>query len=387
MLQRWLQPGILPIGLDCGSSGAKAIQLRRFRGALSVVAAARINAPENLADPAARAKALAQGVARRLDTAGFVGRQCVLAIDDKLVRTRSVRLPILSDLETDKAVRVDGAQRLGFDSPDAEIGWLRAGQVRQGDELREEVILAGASHHDVGIVVDALLEQNITPVAVEPSFLALARAIGRFYRRQDDQRHMRIVVDVGWSTSTVIALRGASVAFVKQLDFGGQLLDDAAAQRLNLDLESIAALRRDRQRAVTEDPSITIDPRIDRAIFDAVRPTIADLAHEISLCVRYLLVTFRGDRPQEILLVGGEAAEPRLAEVIQETTDIPTRLARPLEGIDLAQASFAGSDRRGALNQWAVAAGLSFRTDTPASTAAPSLKQRLTALKPRSRAA
>ncbi len=387
MLQRWLQPGILPIGLDCGSSGAKALQLRRFRGALSVVGAARINLPDQIEDPIARAKALAQGVARRLDTSGFVGRQCVVAIDDRLVRTRSVRLPILSDIETDKAVRVDGSQRLGFDTPDAEIGWLRAGQVRQGDELREEVILAGASHHDVGVIVDALLEQNITPIAVEPAFLALARAIGRFYRRQDDQRHMRIVVDVGWTTSTVIALRGSSVSFVKPLEFGGQLLDDAAAQRLNLDSESIAALRRDRQRAATDDPSISIDPRIDRAIFDAVRPTIADLAHEISLCIRYLLVTFRGDRPQEILLVGGEAAEPRLAEVIQETTDVPTRLARPLEGIDLAQASFAGADRRGALNQWAVAAGLSFRGDAPASTA-PSLIQRLASVrKPRSRAA
>lgn len=388
MLQRWLQPGTLPIGLDVGSSGAKILQLRRFRGALSVVGAARTSLPEPIEDPDEYAAAISKAIARRIDTAGFVGRHCIVAINDRLVRTRSVRLPVLSDSETDKAVRVDGAQRLGFDSSDAEIGWLRAGQVRQGDEMREEIILAGASHADVGRIADALLAHNILPIAVEPSFLALSRAVGRFFRRQDDQRQMRLVVDVGWSTSTVLAIRGASVAFVKPLDFGGRLLDEAAAQRLNMDIASVAELRRDRQRSNIDDGAPPVEPRIDRAVFDAVRPTLTDLAHEIALCVRYLLVTFRGDRPQEILLVGGDAAEPRLTDIIREATDIPTRIARPLEGVDLAHASFAGADRRGALSQWAVAAGLSLRADAPSPKRGnATLLQRATAALPRRKAA
>lgn len=388
MLQRWLHPGTLPIGLDVGSSGAKILQLRRFRGSLSAIAAARASLPEPIENPAESAHAIAKAIARRLDTAGFSGRQCVVSIDDRLLRTRSVRFPVLPDAETDKAVRVDGAQRLGFDTPNAEIGWLRAGQVRQGDEMREEIILAGASHTDVGNIAEALLENNIIPIAVEPSFLALSRAIGRFYRRQDDQRHMRLVVDVGWATSTVLAIRGSSVAFVKPLEFGGRLLDEAAAQRLNMDITSVVELRRDRQRAGSEESAPPVDPRIDRAVFDAVRPALTDLAHEIALCVRYLLVTFRGDRPQEILLVGGEAAEPRLADIVREATDIPTRVARPLEGVDVSQATFAGANRRGSLCQWAVAAGLSLRADAPApNNKSRSLLARASAAIPRRKAA
>lgn len=361
MLSRLIQSVTLPIGIDLGASGAKMVQLRWSRSGLSLLAALRVEAdPEAHSEEEAMASVV-QGIARRLDAGRFVGKRCVLSLPDSLISVRSLRMPRMSDEETAGAVRLDGAERLGFKDVAAEIAWVRAGEVRHGEEVRDEVILVGAERKRVESIVDALAGVGLTPLAVEPAFVAAARALGRQYRRQSDQKHVRLVVDVGWRSTGITALRGDKVAFYKQLEWGGERLDRAAADALGLAPGTVAEIRRQRFAGGLGEPGV--DPRVERAVFDAVRPMLGELAHEVTLCLRYYLVTFRGDKPQCVLVVGGEADEPRLAEVIAESTGIETRVARPLEGVDLAGAALGGADRRGSMAQWAVAAGLSLRME------------------------
>src|SRR5690606_16620547 len=121
-------------------------------------------------------------------------------------------------------------------------------------------------------------------------------------------------------------------------------------------------IRRQRLSQAFAEPGrgVAVDDRVDRAVFDAVRPLLNELAHEITLCVRYFLVTFRGAKPQGIVLAGGDATEPRLAEIVAELAGLPAQIGRPLEGIDLGTTA-APMNRRGPLAEWATAAGLTLR--------------------------
>ncbi len=360
MLQRFIHSVPLPIGVDLGASGAKLVQMRWTRGSLSLLAALRVEASADAQNEEEAFDSVVKGVARRVDAGRFVGRRCVISLPDSMLRVRSVRMPRMTDEETDSAVRLDGLERLGFEDEPAEIGWVRAGEVRQGDEVRDEVILVGAPRQRIEHIVDSIALAGLTPVAVEPSFLAVARVLGRQFRRQADQRHVRLAIDVGWRSTGITVLRGDRVAFFKQVDWGGERLDLAAADALGLAPGTVAEIRRQRLGSGGDS---NIDPRVERAVYDAVRPLLGELAHEVTLCLRYYLVTFRGDKPECALVVGGEADEPRLAEVIGEATGIETRVARPLEGVDLTNASLGGADRRGTMVQWAVAAGLSLRAE------------------------
>lgn len=371
MLTGLIQTGVLPIGVDIGESGAKLIQLRAGRGRSSVISALRVEGVGDITDDAARMKALAAAIARRLDAAKFSGRRCVVSVRNSLVQVRSMRMPRMPDDETDRALRLDGAERLGFKDEHAEIGWLRAGEIRQGEDTRDEIILVGAPTRSVEIAVDALAGIGLAPIAVEPAFAATARMLGRCFRREADQKHVRLVVDVGRSTCGVSVLRGDRVAFYKQLDWGGKRLDQAASEGIGLDIETVADIRRQRFSGESErDGAPALDARVNRAIFDAVRPILGELAHEVTLCMRYYMVTFRGDKPECVLVVGGEAEEPRLTEVIQEAAGIETRVARPLEGFDLSQARLMGVDRRSSMSQWTAAAGLSLREEAAAAAKA-----------------
>jgi hypothetical protein len=73
-------------------------------------------------------------------------------------------------------------------------------------------------------------------------------------------------------------------------------------------------------------------------------------------------VTFRGAKPESIVLAGGDATEPRLAEIIAELSGLPTELGRPLEGVELGPTSLP-MNRRGPLSEWATAAGLTLRPE------------------------
>ena len=220
MIGSILHNAVTPIGVDLGASGARLLQLRCATGRSAVIAATRADAGGE-ADDEARLGALAQQIARRLDTGAFRGRRCVVSLDDRALRVKSMRLPAMSDEETDQAVRVDGAERLGFAPEQAEIGWIRAGEVRQGDEAKEEIILVGASREHVERVIESVSAVGLVPLAIEPGFQACARAIGRQRRRKGEREQTHLLVDVGSRASGVALIRGDRVAFYKQIEWGG----------------------------------------------------------------------------------------------------------------------------------------------------------------------
>ncbi len=366
VLREFLHTGHLPIGVDISPSGVKMVQLRRRRrGGCGVLAASRheFSPAESEGDLASRLALATDVIARKIESGGFIGANCVLGVEHELLRVRSVRQPKMTSDETDKALRLDGAERLGFEEGvEAQIGWLHAGEVRQGEDARDELIVIGAPTKPLEAMVEAVSAAGLRPIAIEPSFIACGRTFSRAHRRASDQASVRIVVDVGLRSTGVVILRGADVVFFKQLSAGGAQLTSAAGERLGLDLETVADLRGQRMRGGGKAGGESSDEKVDRAIYDAVRPLLEELASEVSLCARYYTVTFRGSRPEQAILAGDHAQEPGLAEIVSAALGVACVVGAPLDGMDIAD-SASHIDRRGALPELATAAGLSIRAE------------------------
>ena len=74
--------------------------------------------------------------------------------------------------------------------------------------------------------------------------------------------------------------------------------------------------------------------------------------------MRYFVVTFRGSRPETILLSGRQAACAEVRDTLAAALGLQVEEAQPMRGVhDLGEA--ARPDRSG---EWAVAAGLSLYT-------------------------
>jgi len=195
---------------------------------------------------------------------------------------------------------------------------------------------------------------------VDTSFAAVTRATCRTLRRKSDHSTVQMIIDIGTKMSSVILTRGNQFAFLKTIPVGGSLLNNAVAKALNMS-ENEAEETRRRRMQPNEEHAEGGDRRVDRAIFEAVRPYMHDLAQEASLCLRYYSVTFRGARPEGVKITGKDAAEPNLASVIAEHLKLPTEIAKPFEGIDISK-THLGSDRRTSSHaDWTTTLGLTLR--------------------------
>ncbi|MFG0253248.1 MAG: pilus assembly protein PilM [Phycisphaerales bacterium JB038] len=280
---------------------------------------------------------------------------CAAAVPMLDIELHSMRVPPMPDDELRKAVRYEAHDRFDVDVSNSEVEFVRLGEVRQGDDAREEIILVVAPHRATIDYLDALTDANLRPLATETPFAACARCYGRLYRRTSDVDRVRMVLHVGSDRSEVLVLRGDSIGFHRGIEFGGLQIDHAVADRLNVSLEEARDLRKRRMH----DPS-ELDPAIACTLREAARPVLADLVHEAALSQRYYSVTFRGSVPEGVLLSGQNAQEPDLLEIAAEELKLRTAIGDPLEHIDLGEVTL-GSDRRSMHPDWAIAVGLSLR--------------------------
>lgn len=367
MLESIIHRGVTPIGLDVGTRSIKMLQFAGAADELRALASGQYVLPGDLpAHGPDRVAALTAGINQLLDTSGFRGRRVVASLPDAMVQYKNMRLPQMPPTERTEAVKWEAADRFELDD-EARVDYLDAGEVRQGDQVRDELILIAVNGRPLREHMEAMLHAGLRPVALEPAPVAIGRGLGRLVRREADQQEVRVIIDMGARATRVIVMRGRRILFYKPIDIGGEAINRAVAEHLEISEADAHELRHKLRDGEDGDPAegealfgSTRRENVSRAVHDSVRPIVIDLANEIGLCLRYYSVTFRGARPNGLGLVGGEAYDTLAAKIIGEQLEMATRVICPLEGVDLSHPHVA-LERRAHQAEWAVAAGLALR--------------------------
>jgi type IV pilus assembly protein PilM len=352
------------VGVDFGARGAKFLQVREHNGHLTAVGAARIelDSPTPGSDPrTVDGAALTAQIREAFIAGGFTGRKCVVSLPRTDICIQSIRLPKMPDEEMRQSAVWESSQRFGFERHAMEVDFIRTGASLQSGENREEVILIAVSHAAIHARVNPLLAAGLRPIALDTGFAALVRAFSRQARREADLSTVRAIVEIGFHGSMVVILRGDQIAFCKPITIGGEQFNQAVAEHLQMDERAAGDLRCARIGSLVDGPPT--DPATDRAVYDAVRPLMGDLVKEVTLCLRYYGVTFRGKPPELIILTGGDGLEPRLGEVMSQACKAPVVFDDPLTTLGGLLPSIQKAMNRtpGPAATWTVAAGLSLR--------------------------
>jgi type IV pilus assembly protein PilM len=279
----------------------------------------------------------------------FRGRAAVFSIASQDLFVQNVRVPQVTGEELSRVVCGEAAARVPFAEEEAEIRFIEAANVRQGDVTRREVILLACHRPVLERTVGLAESAGLTAVAIDVEPNALLRCYSKQFRRDEDQEQRAMFVNVGASTTTVVIARGSHAMFMKYIDVGGRHLDEAVARHLKMGLSEAAALRRHNgdRRADQRDPEVA------RSIAESIRPVSDRLANELSMCARYFSVTFRGQRLERLVLGGGEANET-LVDWLAGRLDVSCELGDPLR-------SYQRPPHTRRMGQWDVAAGLALR--------------------------
>lgn len=354
-----------PMGLDIGPDCVRMIQLSSRADQTCVEGAEREPLDAGL-EPgsAAYRQQVTKAVRAILDRGRFTGREVISCLPGDCLKIKSMRLDSTDPDVLEQMVYSDTMKRFGLDSEKDEVRWLVAGNVFQGEEIKNEVIFFGMDRQQLGDHLAMLREAKLDPVSVDAMPCALFRSFQRSLRREEDQEVVSLLVDLGTRYTTVIIGRGKSIAFVKQIPLAGEHLNRAVASHLKVDAgEAVRLVQTLPDAAEGEDG----DRLTRQAITDAMRSTIEDLAREISLCFKYYAVTFRGQRPTEAIVAGGNLYESALMEALRRQLNVSIRIAEPLRGFDLSRATF---DRRPnpKMCEWGVAVGLALKHQPLADT-------------------
>lgn len=352
----------LPIGVDVGFSAVKLMQLQIVGDDLRVFAAERQPMPAGTPSDAPTRVAVGVEIARQmLRRGGFRGNRAVVSLPRELVHMKTLRLPPMPPADLAGALQFEARSLFPFDTDSATVRWLVAGEVRQGSDVRQEVIVLAARNTDIEAFVEQFHRGGFVLDSLDHEPCALYRHADRFLRRIEDEQDVQVLADIGHRRTTVVIGRGHEVNFVKAIDLGGQTLRDAVARKLDIAPEEAAALRQRLAESLNTEPHESGRTRdaVRQAVCDATRGLIEDLGRELSLCLRYHSVTFRGQRPSKVRLTGGEANDPYLLRILNDSLPLPVEVARTVQQID-ASAMRPGL-RQGTLSEWAIAMGLSLK--------------------------
>jgi type IV pilus assembly protein PilM len=345
----WLNPRRHgPIGVDLGTRSVKLMQFSADGSRL--LASGRWDLPyaEKLAAPQRDAQWV-EGIRRARESESFRGRDAVFCLSAPEIFVQNIRVPLARGQALDQIVRQEAAGRLPFEGAETEIRFVEAGDVRQGDAVKREVIVLATPKAALQRALAVIERADLRPLAVDAEPMAVVRCFTRQFRREEDRNLAAMYVHIGASNTSVVIARGGDTLFVKYLDLGGRHFDEAVARGLNMKLADAASLRRHHG----ERRSDRHDPEVERTVGEAVLPVIDRLAGEVTLCLRYFSVTFRGQKLERFFLSGGEACET-LVEAIQRQLNVPGELGDPLRGYERATVA-------GRKSQWDVAAGLALR--------------------------
>lgn len=338
-----------PIGVDFGARSVKIVQFDATHTKLLEAARGDLPTLPEKATPAEAAARLVEAVERTMHGRGFRGREVVVCLNDRQLFLQNLRVPKAAGRDLDRHVAQEAAGKIPFAVNEAELRYFEAADIRQGEAVLREVILLACHRPVLTQLLDTIDRTRLHPIAVDVEPSAIVRSYLGQFRRDEDKKQRALLVHLGYTRSAVIIAQGDDILFVKYIDVGGAQFDAAVARHLKMEGKEAVQVRRHNgdRRADQQDPEVV------RSLGEAVRPVVERLLAELSMCVRYHSVTFRG-QPLVRLILGGGEATPQLLETISRQFDFKCELSDPFR-------AYGAPPQIGRRGQWDVAAGLALR--------------------------
>lgn len=365
LMSKWIvrNQKILPIGVDIGHSCIKMIQLAESDDNLEVLSIGRASLAASAAmDETQRRRCAISAIRQLLSNGRFRGRDAVSALSADELQITSLRLGEAESLQADKALRKEAAQRFNLNGDTDAIDYLLAGSVHQDDEVKNEFIVLAAKAGTIESHISLLEEAGLQPVGIDAAPCALFRSFERAMRREEDKQRTGIFVDVGYRYTTVVFGRNGEICLAKQMPFGTARFDEEIASKLEMAVGDAESLRLRLQREESTEEGTR------QLVTDALVSAAEQLAKELSLCLRYHTVTFRGKRVERALVAGGGAHEKVLLDVLQRHLSIAVEPAEPFRGLDLGEAECDDACSHSSADL-ALAIGLSLKGRSPSAAA------------------
>jgi type IV pilus assembly protein PilM len=347
---------LTPVAVDPGSHELRVLQLAVGDGGCRVLAAASQALPAELRRADERREALGDALTELLRRCGFKGRDILAVVPRAAMRFKSFRLPHMPEEELREVARFEAQERFALEDPDAQYRFLLAGEVRQGQDLRQEVIAMACPAETLNGLLALFDRHRLRCAALDVGPCCVVRALE--WPGETAGGASRVYADFGHHSTHLIVTREGRILFIKSIDVGGARLSERTA-RTPGSTAAQAAEPHGRQAADGDDCAAAGGESAEPGPAP-IQPAVEQLGREIGMCMRYYSVTFRAPRCEEVICVGGPSHDQGLLDALADCTGMRFMRGAPLRYLETSGV-FSGAQRSSQLGEWATAVGLALR--------------------------
>ncbi|MGD9388652.1 MAG: type IV pilus assembly protein PilM, partial [Gammaproteobacteria bacterium] len=234
--------------------------------------------------------------------------------------TKVIQLPAsFNENELEGQVALQADQYIPFPMEEVSYDFEVIGPTENDPDMLD-VLLVATRTENVEQRQAAVEAAGLKTVIVDVEAFAVENAC-RLLRHQmpeDGVGHNVAVMDFGASSTTFSVLRDLKVMYTRDFAFGGQQLTEEIMRTYGLTLEEAGRAKKEGGLPSNYEPEI-------------LEPFIDDMTQQVSRSLQFFLASGTNrEQPEQILVCGGCANIPGVADVISSRVGIPTQVGNPL---------------------------------------------------------
>lgn len=310
------------LGLDITTSSVKLIELSKSGETYRVEAFAAEATPLNAVNEKAivDAQVVGEAVRRAVKRSGARSRDAAVAISGDAAITKIIQLPAsFSESELEGQVALQADQYIPFPMEEVSYDFEVVGPTEHDPDMLD-VLLVATRTENVEQRQAAVEAAGLKALIVDVEAFAVENAcqLLRHQMPEEGMGHNIAVMDFGASSTTFSVLRDLRVTYTRDFAFGGQQLTEEIMRTYGLTLEEAGRAKKEGGLPSNYEPEI-------------LEPFIDDMTQQVSRSLQFFLASGTNrEQPEQILICGGCANIPGVADVIGSRVGIPTQVGNPL---------------------------------------------------------
>ncbi len=310
------------VGLDITTSSIKLVELAKSgRSYRAECYSAEPTPPSSINDKTiVDADAVGEAIRRAVKRSGSSSDEVAIAISGDAAITKVIQMPRgLSQNELEGQVEIQADQYIPFPMEEVSFDFEVLGPSANDPEMND-VLLVATRTENVDQRKAAVEAAGLRARVVDVEAFALENACALLAHQMPDagRDHVIALVDFGASNTTFSVLEDMRVIYTRDFSFGGQQLTEEIMRTYGLSLEDAGRAKKEGGLPSNYQPEV-LDPFID------------DMTQQVSRSLQFFLASGGGrEQPDQILVLGGCANVPGVADLVASKVGIPTEIGDPL---------------------------------------------------------
>ncbi|MBP8694996.1 MAG: type IV pilus assembly protein PilM [Syntrophobacterales bacterium] len=336
-------------GLDIGSSSVKLAEIAEgpdgytLQNFASIPLAKGIVADGIIANP----NALVERIKELLKISRCRARTVVTSLSGYSVIAKKIGFPSMDEESLRELISDEIEKYLPFgDMKDVNFDFQILGSSDMSPG-QMEVFLVAAKKDVVQSYVDTLKKAGLEVAILDVDSFALET----MYEENYDYGHddVCILVNIGASMTNINVVKGGASIFIRDFPLGGTSITENLQDKTGVSFEEAERMKLEKAASGDEQSR------------DELLAYADPLLLEIERSVDYFRSTYPGKFIKQILLCGGTARMPGIAEALVQRLNVEVEIADPFRKVSADKKSFSAEDLKEIGPQASVGVGLAMR--------------------------